>query len=121
MAPGQLSVLFIGGTGTISASCVQACAERGLDTFVLNRGRSSSLRPLPAAVTTLTADINDPAELRAALDGREFDVVINFLCFDAAQAAAAVAQFSGRTGQYVHISTAAMYHKPVRRLPITES
>jgi nucleoside-diphosphate-sugar epimerase len=121
MAAGQLSVLFIGGTGTISSSCVRACAERGLDTFVLNRGRSSSLRPLPASVSTLTADINDAAAVRSALDGRHFDVVVNFLCFDAAQAAQAVDLFGGQTAHYVHISTAAMYHKPVRRLPITES
>jgi nucleoside-diphosphate-sugar epimerase len=121
MASGQLRVLFIGGTGTISASCVRACADRGIATYVLNRGQSSSLRPLPPSVGVLTADINDAASVRAALGSHEFDVVVNFLTFTAAQAAEAAALFDGRTAQYVHISTAAMYHKPVRQLPIVES
>jgi nucleoside-diphosphate-sugar epimerase len=120
MTSGQLKVLFVGGTGTISASCVRACADRGFETYVLNRGQSSSLRPLPDAVRVLTGDVNDVASIRAALAGHQFDVVVNFLCFTAAQAAQAVELFGG-AGQYVHISTAAMYHKPVRQLPIVES
>jgi len=41
-----LRVLFIGGSGTISSACSWLAVERGVDLFVLNRGRSG-LRPLP--------------------------------------------------------------------------
>jgi nucleoside-diphosphate-sugar epimerase len=121
MAGERLKVLYVGGTGTISASCVRASVAAGADVFALNRGRSAALRPLPAEVTELSGDIGDPESVRAALDGRDFDVVVDFLCFDAAGARRAVELFGDRTGQYVLISSASIYHKPVRRVPITES
>lgn len=121
MAAGQLKILYVGGTGTISASCVRASAASGAEVSVLNRGRSAALRPLPDSVTYLHGDIGDPDSVREALGARTFDVVVNFLCYDAKQAAEVVDVFGGRTGQYVHISTAALYHKPVRRLPLVES
>jgi nucleoside-diphosphate-sugar epimerase len=121
MTSRQLKVLYVGGTGTISASCVRASAERGSEVFVLNRGRSASARPLPESVTFLSGDIGDQESVRAAIGSHTFDAVVNFLCYTAEQADAAVGMFGGRTNQYVHISTAAMYHKPVRRLPFVES
>ena len=63
------SVLFVGGTGAISGSCVAEAVSQGLAVSVLNRGRSSRLRPLPAGVEVLTGDITDPASVRAALGG----------------------------------------------------
>jgi nucleoside-diphosphate-sugar epimerase len=59
--------------------------------------------------------------MREALAGREFDCVVNFLSNGADDAAVSVERFRSRAGQYVHISTAAMYHKPVRRPPFVES
>jgi nucleoside-diphosphate-sugar epimerase len=115
------TVLFVGGTGTISYSCVQASVDRGLDVHVLNRGRSASARPLPDSVTVLAGDIRDGEATRAALGRLHFDAVVDFLCFNAEQAAAAVELFRGRTGQYVQISSASIYHKPVRRVPLVES
>jgi nucleoside-diphosphate-sugar epimerase len=116
-----VKVLYIGGTGTISSSCVRESARLGADVHVLNRGRTSELRPLPAGVTTVTADVKDPASLRRALDGQEFDVVVNFLAYGAEDTSAWVKLLAGRVGQYVHISSASAYHKPVKKLPITES
>ncbi len=116
-----MNVLYIGGTGTISASCVAESVRQGMDVSVLNRGRSAARRPLPQEVTALTADVGDADSMREALAGREFDCVVNFLSYGAADAAVSVERFRGHIGQYVHISTAAMYHKPVRRPPFVES
>jgi nucleoside-diphosphate-sugar epimerase len=121
MASGRPSVLFVGGTGTISHSCVLASVERGLDVCVLNRGRTAPKRPLPPEVTALTGDVRDAASARAALGDRSFDAVVDFLTFDADQARAAVDLFTGRAAQYLFISSASVYHKPVRRAPIVES
>jgi nucleoside-diphosphate-sugar epimerase len=116
-----LRVLYLGGTGTISASCVALSSETGMRTTVLNRGRNENGRELPAGVETLVADVADEASLAAALKGREFDAVVNFLSFDPEDARRKVAFFGPRTGQYVHISSASIYAKPVRQVPIVES
>jgi nucleoside-diphosphate-sugar epimerase len=116
-----LRVLYLGGTGTISASCVRLSSETGMLTTVLNRGRNQSGRELPAEVEQLVADVSDEASLEAALKGREFDAVVNFLSFDAADARRKAAYFGARAGQYVHISSGSIYTKPVRQVPITES
>jgi NAD(P)-dependent dehydrogenase (short-subunit alcohol dehydrogenase family) len=54
-----MHVLFIGGTGNISAACSRLCVERGMEVFVLDRGR----REMPAAgVHSLVAEVNDRAQ-----------------------------------------------------------
>lgn len=113
-------VLYIGGTGTISASCVRRSVARGHDVTVLNRG--SSRRALPEGVHEITADVRDPDSLRDALATvGEFDAVADFLSFTPEHVRTALGQFEGRTGQYVFISSASAYQKPPRRLPVTES
>lgn len=116
-----LNVLFIGGTGTISASCVRLTVQTGMNVTVLNRGNNGAGRTLPAGVEQLTGDITDDASTSAALDGRTFDAVINFLSFDAEDVERMVRLFGSTTRQYVHISSGSIYAKPVRQIPITES
>ena len=116
----HLSALFIGGNGIISSACSRLAVAHGFDVTLLNRGRSTTRPPIDGA-QTLVADAGDPAAMRAAIGGREFDVVVNFQVFDATRAGHDIELFSGRTGHYVFISTAATYQKPVVRIPITES
>jgi nucleoside-diphosphate-sugar epimerase len=91
-----------------------------MNLHVLNRGRAS-LRTLPTEVTLVTADVRDREATRAALRGREFDVVVNFVAFTQDHVQADIDLFAGRAGQYVFISSASAYQTPVARLPITES
>jgi nucleoside-diphosphate-sugar epimerase len=123
MIPGAatLSVLYLGGTGTISAACVRASVAAGMDVTVVNRGADSKGRGTPEGVTTLVADVTDPDALRAALGDRSFDAVVDFLSFDAAGADLRVDVFAGRTRQFVAISSASIYRKPALQTPITES
>jgi nucleoside-diphosphate-sugar epimerase len=115
------SVLFVGGTGAISNSCVKEAVAQGMRVSVLNRGRSSGLRSLPESVEVLTGDVTDPASVETALGDRRFDAVVNFLCYDAQDAARNVALFGPRTSHYVHISSASVYHRPLPKSPVTES
>ena len=117
----DLSVLYLGGTGTISASCVRLSVETGMRVAVVNRGRNDNDRKLPAGVEALTADVADDAALAAAIGDRTFDAVVNFLSYDTEDVARMVAFFGPRTRQYVHISSGSIYAKPVRQVPITES
>jgi nucleoside-diphosphate-sugar epimerase len=117
---GSGSVLFVGGTGRISSACVVRAIERGFDVSVLNRNQTS-VRPLPEEVTRLTADIHDVAETRKAIGDRHFDAVVDFMMFHPEQVQTDIDLFTGRTGQFVFISSASAYQKPLARLPITES
>lgn len=113
-------ILFIGGSGVISASSVRLAVARGHQVAVLNRGKSSS-RGLPPEVETLVADATDPAAVREAIGDREFDTVAQFRAFAPEHVAADIELFNGRVGQYVFISSASAYQKPPSRLPVTES
>ncbi len=114
------SVLFIGGTGMISSSCVIEAVSLGYRVTVLNRG-SSALRPAPVGVELLRADLEDAGSLTSALAGRGFDVVADFLSFTTDRLGRNVDLLAGRVGQYVFISSASAYAKPVASLPIRES
>lgn len=114
----SLKVLFIGGTGIISSACSPLALEKGLDLFLLNRGRGT--RPAPDGATVLHGDIRDPASVRAALGDRTFDVVVDWVAFTPEHVETDLDLFRGRTGQYVFISSASAYQKPISSLPITE-
>ncbi|MFQ3560394.1 NAD-dependent epimerase/dehydratase family protein [Streptomyces gramineus] len=114
------SVLFIGGTGVISSACAARAAELGADVHLLNRSVSTD-RPAPVGATVITADVRDGEGVRAALGGREFDVVVDFLGFTAEQVATSIDLFAGHTGQYVFIATAAAYRRPPARVPVPET
>jgi nucleoside-diphosphate-sugar epimerase len=115
-----VSVLFIGGTGRISTSCVREAVRQGLDVTVLNRGRTAE-RPLPPEVALLTGDANDPQSVRDALGDRTFDAVVNWVNFTPAQVQRDIDLFADRTDQYLFISSASAYQTPPARLPVTES
>ena len=117
MAP--KSILFIGGTGVISAAAAARVVALGHRLTILTRGRST--RPVPEGVETLSADVRDASAVREALAGREFDAVADFITYTPGQAKASLDLLAGRTGQYVFISSASAYQKPPTRLPIRES
>lgn len=113
------SILFIGGTGVISTAAAERAVALGHRLTILNRGRST--RPAPEGVEIVTADVRDASAVRAALAGRTFDAVADFITYTPDQAKASLDLFTGRTGQYVFISSASAYQKPPTLLPIRES
>ncbi|HEU4667350.1 MAG TPA: NAD-dependent epimerase/dehydratase family protein [Arthrobacter sp.] len=113
------NILFLGGTGVISAAAAQLAVALGHRLTILNRGRST--RPVPEGAETLTADVRDASAVRDALAGRDFDAVADFITYTPDQAKASLDLFRGGTGQYVFISSASAYQKPPTRLPIRES
>ena len=115
-----MKALFIGGNGIISSESSRLAVARGWELTLLNRGVDGTRPPVEGA-ESLVGDATDPASVRAAVGLRTFDVVANFRAFTPEQVRADVELFTGRTGQYVFISSASAYRKPVVRLPITES
>jgi nucleoside-diphosphate-sugar epimerase len=112
------SLLFIGGTGTISSACVSLAVERGFSVTTVNRGITD--RATPSDVELLVGDANDHESLSAAVEGREFDVVADFRAFTPDEVSARLELFRGQVGQYVFVSSATVYRKPPAR-PIVES
>ncbi len=113
------SLLFLGGTGVISAAAAERAVVLGHRVTILNRGQSG--KPVPDGAEVLHADIRDQDAVREVLQGRQFDAVADFIAFTPDQARSSMELFRGRTGQYVFISTASAYQKPPTRLPILES
>ena len=111
-----MRVLFLGGTGNISSDCAELLHECGHEIFVLSRGQ----RPVPPHYRALRADRKDLPGMRAALREAQPDVVLNFIGYDVSELEIDFALFQGRILQYVFISSATVYVKPPRKLPITE-
>ena len=116
-----MKLLFIGGTGLISSACSDLAVAQGHDLFILNRSQSKKY-PLPKGATLLQADIQaDEASLASLLEGRHFDAVVDFIAFTVEDVDRGLRLFHGRTtDQFVFISSASAYQKPVRNYLITE-
>jgi nucleoside-diphosphate-sugar epimerase len=114
-----MKVLFIGGTGIISSACSQLALQRGIDLSLLNRGKS--FRQPAAGAQLIHADIHDFEATRKALQGRQFDAVVDWIAFTPEHIERDLALFAGCAGQYIFISSASAYQKPPAHLPVTES
>ena len=97
-----MKVLFIGGTGIISSACSGLAAERGIDLYLLNRGKT--LRPVPAKAKILKGDIREAASARQAIGDLKFDAVVDWVAFTPEHIDADLKLFRGRTN-----------HRPVSR------
>lgn len=113
-----MKVLFIGGTGTISTAISKKLAERGCELYLLNRGTRNS--ELPDSIKFITADINDESDVAKKLDGMTFDTVCDFIGFVPSQLERDFRLFYGKTRQFMYISSASAYHKPLSDHRITE-
>lgn len=113
-----MKILFIGGTGFISTAVSRQALSRGIELFHLNRGkRETDL----TGVQQLTADIHQPDEVRQALRGLVFDVVVDWIAYTPQDIERDLALFQGRVKQFVFISSASAYQKPPTHPIITES
>jgi nucleoside-diphosphate-sugar epimerase len=114
-----MKILMIGGTGTISSAITRQLAAGGHELWLINRGNRSD--ELPEGVRLVTGDINEHTdEVVAKLGDETFDAVCEFIGFLPEQVARDITIFSGRTRQYVFISSASAYNKPVRQYVISE-
>jgi len=115
-----MKVLFIGGTGLISSACSELAVRRGMDLTILNRSQSGKY-PVPAGAHLLAADIHgNPEKLTGLLADQTFDVVVDWLAFTPDDIERDITLFSRKTGQFIFISSASAYQKPLMHYRITE-
>jgi len=105
-----MKVLFIGGTGLISSACTRLAVERGVDLFLLNRGRDPDRAQ---GAVTLVADLRDETAVARALAGHRFDAVVDWMAFTPDDVERDFRLFTGRTDQFVFVSSASAYLKPL--------
>ncbi|MBQ9264873.1 MAG: SDR family oxidoreductase [Clostridia bacterium] len=113
-----MKALFIGGTGVISTAISRLLLQQGWDLTLLNRGNRKN--DVPGA-HQLTLDIVDEAAVAKAMSDAHFDVVADFIAFVPAQVERDIRLFAGKTEQYIFISSASAYQKPLSHPVITEA
>ncbi len=113
-----MKVLFIGGTGNISSASSRLALEKGFDLYLLTRGNSDNI---PKGAHILKADINDTSKVKTLLRNHYFDVVVNWIAFGPEDIDRDYELFKDKTDQYIFISSASCYQKPLSHPIITES
>jgi len=99
--------LIIGGTRNLGPSIVHALLRRGDEVAVFNRGQTRD--DLPEEVERLRGDRTNAEELKRALSGREFNLVIDTTLYTGGEAETAVELFKDRIGRYIFLSTGQVY------------
>lgn len=115
-----MKALFIGGTGTISTAITQRLSQmKEWEVYLINRGNRNDM--LPANVKTIVVDINDEAAVAERIKDLTFDTVCDFIGFVPEQLERDYRLFRGKTRQFMYISSASAYQKPLSNYRITES
>lgn len=114
-----MKALFIGGTGTISTAISEKLLNEGHELWLINRGNNNDC--LPKGANTIIADINDEALIAEKIADMNFDVVADFIAFVPEQLERDYRLFKGKTKQFIFISSASAYQKPLSHYEITES
>jgi nucleoside-diphosphate-sugar epimerase len=114
------NILFLGGTGIISSACSPLVLENGDNLFLLNRGES--FRQVTKGAQVIRADIRrEPEVLASAIQKHKIDIVVDWIAFRPEDVQRDIDACLGHVEQYVFISSASAYKKPVPHLPISEA
>jgi nucleoside-diphosphate-sugar epimerase len=113
-----MKILFIGGTGTISADISRALLAEGHELYLINRGNNNSR--LPKGAIPLVADVNDEQKVAELIKGLNFDAVADFIAFVPEHLERDYRLFRGKTKQLLFISSASAYRKPLSDYRISE-
>lgn len=115
----KMKILLVGGTGIISAAVSREAVKAGHELWVINRGSHKEL--LPEGAHLIKSDIQYTASIKNALKNLSFDCVADFIVQKPEQIERDYQLFSGKTKQYIFISSASAYQKPLSHYEITES
>lgn len=118
-----MKALVLGGSVFVGKHTVDALLAAGHDVAVLNRGRTPT--DLAPEVERLVADRTDIEQLRAALDGRDWDAVFDVSGFVMAAGGSDIDGLldllDGHVGHYVYVSSVMAYDQSLAGIfPWTE-
>ena len=104
-----MKILLIGGTGVLSSAVTHEAVSQGMEVTMINRGK----RSIPEGVELIKADKDDLETIKGSLSGRQFDAVIDFLCYTDEATRKSVEFYKDYTHQYFFISSCAVYNTAV--------
>lgn len=102
-----MNILIIGGTRHIGYYLTQHLLQAGHRLTLLNRGLTRD--DLPEEVGRLRCDRTDPLQLKRALAGRSFDVVIDTVLYKGSEAEVIVELLRSQVKHYIFLSTGQVY------------
>jgi nucleoside-diphosphate-sugar epimerase len=114
-----MKILFIGGTGVISTAISKLLISQGYELYLLNRGKRNDV--LPEGAYFLKADINDEINVAALIKDVKFDCVVDFIAFIPEHLQRDYRLFKNKTNQFIFISSASAYQKPLSDYRISEA
>lgn len=115
----SMKILFIGGTGTISTAISKLLISQKEDLYILNRGtRNKELGT--EGVKYITCDVNNEKQVSNLIKDLSFDVVADFIAFDSSSLERDYRLFKNKTKQFIFISSASAYQKPLMDYRIYE-
>jgi nucleoside-diphosphate-sugar epimerase len=116
----KMKALLIGGTGTISSGISKRVVDLGWEVILLNRGNRAER--VCKGATVLNGDVNmEETEIARLIEGHLFDVVVDFIAFVPGQLERDYRLFAGKTKQFIFISSASVYQKPLNYYRVDES
>jgi len=101
----MLRVLLVGGGGFIGTRVAESLLAAGHAVTVMSRGRRSGL----AGCDHILADRADAATIAGALEGRRFDLTVDFLAYDATDVERLLTVPYAALGRYLMISSGQVY------------
>ncbi|MDX1429215.1 MAG: NAD-dependent epimerase/dehydratase family protein [Rhodothermales bacterium] len=104
-----MKVFVIGGTGFISSGVVDSLLTDGHSVTTFTRGVSMPTLNAPANLIRCFGDRRDADALRSAVDKKDYDVVYDFVAYDAVDSRLSIDVFADRTERFVHCSTVSVY------------
>ncbi len=111
-----MKILLVGGTGTISSAVSELVIKNGDELYLLNRGN----KPVPDGAKSIVCDINDTQSVAQKIAEHHFDAVADFIAFTPEHIKRDIKLFAGKCDQYIFISSASAYQKPLSSKVITE-
>lgn len=103
----------------LSSAVVREALGKGLEVTVINRGNRKGR--IPQGVELIQSDVKNTEYLRSVLEGRFFDAVIDFLCYDKNQISYSLELFKDYSKQYIFISSACVYDTSIPGIKTEDS
>ena len=100
-----MKILLVGGTGVLSSAVAETAVGRGHAVTLINRGRRKSMD----GCEVIVSDRHNYPRIAEALNGRSFDIVIDFLVFNRDDASKSYNFFCKRCEQYILVSSCFVY------------
>lgn len=101
------SALVFGGTRFFGVNLIESLLEKGITVTVATRQNGTD--PFGDRVERLKVDRFDESSVMAAVEGKEWDVVFDQLCFSSEDAAIITKALEGKMKRYVFTSTLSVY------------